>query len=140
MPFASVYSWNFREKILKLPELENDILFCFLFLCYWVFQSILFCFFNESHLCFHMMYHLFLHYWWFLQNLETGFIQTNMHTTVILPKISFIFQCLDVPIQLLLWSWYGCMHYLQLVLKIILLLMNKLKCSMCFYHQKLTLW
>ena len=31
---------------------------------------------------FHMRYHLLLHYWWFLQNLEKGFIPTNMHTTV----------------------------------------------------------
>ena len=31
---------------------------------------------------FHMRQRLFLHYGWFLQNLEKGFIRTNMHTTV----------------------------------------------------------
>ena len=33
--------------------------------------------------CFWLLkYHLFLQNWWFLQNLEKGFIWTNMHTTV----------------------------------------------------------
>ena len=31
---------------------------------------------------FHMRYHFFLYYGWFLQNLRKDFIQTNMHTTV----------------------------------------------------------
>ena len=31
---------------------------------------------------FHMRYHFFLNYGWFLQNLRKYFIRTNMHTTV----------------------------------------------------------
>ena len=38
-------------------------------------------FLNENYISFHMRYH-FLLYWWFFQNLEKGFIQTNMHTIV----------------------------------------------------------
>ena len=37
---------------------------------------------NEKTKGFHMRYHLFLHYEWFLQNLGKDFIPTNMHTTV----------------------------------------------------------
>ena len=37
---------------------------------------------NENNLGFHMRYHFFLHYGWFLQNLGKDFIRTNMHTTV----------------------------------------------------------
>ena len=33
---------------------------------------------------FHMRYHFFLYYGWFLQNLRKDFIRTNMHTTVVL--------------------------------------------------------
>ena len=39
---------------------------------------------NENQLSFHMRYHLFPHYGWFLQNVWKNFIQTNMHTTVAL--------------------------------------------------------
>ena len=39
-------------------------------------------FLNENHRGFHMRQRLFLHTGWFLQNLEKGFIRTNMHTTV----------------------------------------------------------
>ena len=31
---------------------------------------------------FHMRYHFFLYYEWFLENLRKDFIRTNMHTTV----------------------------------------------------------
>jgi hypothetical protein len=56
--------------------------FCFVF-GYWVFQKEIFLFFlNEDYHGFHIRYHLSLSYGWFLQNLEKGFIQTNMHTTV----------------------------------------------------------
>ena len=41
--------------------------------------------FNEKTKGFHMRYHLYLHYGWFLQNLGKDFIQTNMHTTVCIP-------------------------------------------------------
>ena len=37
---------------------------------------------------FHMRYHFFLYYGWFLQNLREDFIRTNMHTTV--PSLSSI--------------------------------------------------
>ena len=51
--------------------------FCFFVFCYWVFQKKIFWFIlNENHHGFHM------HNGWFLQNLEKGFIWTNMHTTV----------------------------------------------------------
>ena len=53
-----------------------------------------FFFLNENHLGFHMRYHLFLHYWWFLQNLEKGFILTNMHTTVYCKKVPRTIECL----------------------------------------------
>ena len=36
----------------------------------------------ENNLGFHIRYHFFLHYGWFLQNLGKGFIRTNMHMTV----------------------------------------------------------
>ena len=36
----------------------------------------------ENQLGFHMRYHLFLQYGWFLQNLGKDLIRTNMHTTV----------------------------------------------------------
>jgi hypothetical protein len=36
---------------------------------------------------FHMRYHFFLYYGWFLQNFRKDFIQTNMHTTVVLEMI-----------------------------------------------------
>ena len=39
--------------------------------------------FNEKTKGFHMRYHLFLHYGWFLQNLGKDFIRTNMHTSVV---------------------------------------------------------
>ena len=38
--------------------------------------------FNVKTKCFHMRYHLFLHYGWFLQNLGKEAVRTNMHTTV----------------------------------------------------------
>ena len=59
-----------------LVELKNDI---FLIFGYWVFQNKNVLFFpNENQLGFHMRYHLFLHYEWFLQNLGKEFIRTNM--------------------------------------------------------------
>ena len=45
-------------------------------------KKIYFLFFpSENQLGFHMRYHLFLHYGWFLQNLGKYFIRTNMHMT-----------------------------------------------------------
>ena len=38
---------------------------------------------NENNLGFHMRYHFFLPYEWFLQNLGKDFIRTNMHTYVV---------------------------------------------------------
>ena len=37
---------------------------------------------NQKDQGFHMRYHFFLYYGWFLQNLRKDFIGTNMHTTV----------------------------------------------------------
>ena len=54
-------------------------LFCFVF-GYWVFSIFLL---NENGRGFHMRERLFLHYGLFLQNLEKGFIITNMHRTVL---------------------------------------------------------
>ena len=70
-------AWNFREKYWELAKLENDI---FLVFGYWVIQKI-FLFANENQLGFHMKYHLFLQYGFFLQNFEKYFIQTNMHSS-----------------------------------------------------------
>ena len=59
--------------------------FCFWFLVfgYWVFQKKNSLFFiNEKTKGFHMRYHSFLHYGWFLQTLEIDFIGTNVPTTV----------------------------------------------------------
>ena len=66
-----------------MAELENDILFCFC--CFWLlgFSKKIFFFINEKTKGFHMRYHSFLHYGWFLQNLGKDFIPTNMHTTVV---------------------------------------------------------
>ena len=44
---------------------------------------------NENQLGFYIRYRLFLHYGWFLQNLEKGFIRTNMHTTVIMQEPNY---------------------------------------------------
>ena len=38
---------------------------------------------KQNHFFFHIGYHLFLQYGWFLQNLGKDFIRSNMHTTVI---------------------------------------------------------
>ena len=71
------------KKYWELAELENDLFFRRPF---WIFlfkkkkKKLLQ--FNEKTKGFHMRYHLFLHYGWFLQNLGKDFIRTNMHTTV----------------------------------------------------------
>ena len=76
-----------KQNFLKNPTTKKchqswKMTFCFVFCFdYWVFQNILI-FPNENQLGFHMRYHLFLHYGWFLQNLGKDFIRTNMHTTV----------------------------------------------------------
>ena len=64
-----------------LVKLENDIFFGFWLLCFSK-KNVLFFFSIENQLGFHMRYHLFLHYGWFLQYLEKDFIRTNMHTSV----------------------------------------------------------
>ena len=88
MPFASINPtnprnnpWNFHEKILRIGGVENISFF----------ESAILNFFSkkkEIALCqenrqpVHMRYHFFLHYGWFLQNLQKEAVQTNMHTTV----------------------------------------------------------
>ena len=55
------------------------------------FSKKIFLFFpNENQLDFHMRYHLFLHYEWFLQNLGKNCIRTNMHTTV--TRVEYVFR------------------------------------------------
>ena len=44
-----------------------------------------------------MRLHLFLHYGWFLQNLENGFIRTNMHTTVAEEGQRFLKVSVKIP-------------------------------------------
>ena len=61
-----------------LVELENDI---FLVFGFWLLGFFLL-FPNKNYLGFHMRYHLFLQYGWFLQNLGKEAVRTNMHTTV----------------------------------------------------------
>jgi hypothetical protein len=82
----------FMKKYWELAELENEVFTRF-------FESAILNFFllhlNEKTKGFHMRYHLFLQYGWFLQNLGKDFIPTNMHTTVhhiILPWIRFWFE------------------------------------------------
>ena len=71
---------NFRKKkYWEVVELENNV--------FWVghfdffFQKKMFIS-MKINFVFHMRYHLFLHYGWFLQNLVKDFIRTIMHTTV----------------------------------------------------------
>ena len=47
------------------------------FLVIGFFNFVFLFFLNENQLGFHMRYHLFLHYWWFIQNLGKDFIQIN---------------------------------------------------------------
>ena len=62
---------------------ENDFCFSFQFLVIGTFKNFVFCFFSMKNTKeVHMRQCLFLYYGWFLQNLEKGFIRTNMHTTV----------------------------------------------------------
>ena len=77
MLFASINSPNPRTS----PESDFFLVVCFLVVGYWVVQKILF-FLNEKHKGGSYEVVLFLYYGWFLQNLEKGCIQTNMHTTV----------------------------------------------------------
>ena len=66
-----------NSKILKFGRVGDIYLIFFWFLVIVFFP-------NENQLGFHIRYHLFLHYGWFLQNLEKDFIGTNLHTTVFL--------------------------------------------------------
>ena len=63
---------------------------------------------NENQLGFHMWYHLFLHYGWFLQNLGKDFIRTNMHTTVSIGSFTIIRVKLIIIIIQLLLSIFVC--------------------------------
>ena len=83
-------SYSPKDQSLKFSQknIENwqswKMTFCFvfLFLVIGVFKICFLFFRNENHHGFHMRQRLFLHYGWFLQNLEEGFIRTNMHTNV----------------------------------------------------------
>ena len=52
---------------------------------------------NENQLGFHMRYHLFLHYGWFLQNLKKDFIRTNMNTAVVMLTVPLV-KC-NIPLD-----------------------------------------
>ena len=69
---------------------------------YWVFQKKCF-FINEKTKGFHMRYHSFLHYGWFLQNLGKDFIPTNMHTTVLPMTNQLITSSQDESLKLKWW-------------------------------------
>ena len=71
---------QFTKKYWELAELENYLFFV---------GHFEFFFLSENNLGFHMRYHFFLHYGWFLQNLGKGFIRTNMHMTVATEFLSF---------------------------------------------------
>ena len=83
MPFASIYPnyprtnpRNFRKKILRIGGTGKWHFFGFWLLSFLKKNCFVFSLWKSA------WYHLFLHYEWFLQNLEKDFIQTNMHTTV----------------------------------------------------------
>ena len=85
-----------------LVELENDI---FLVFGFWLLvfskKKFFLLFPNENYIGFHMRYHLFLQYGWFLQNLGKEAVRTNMHTTVIIAHCAFIcFQEKSCPVLL----------------------------------------
>ena len=82
-----------RKNIVNWRSPGNDFVqfLIFQFLVIRLFKKFCFCFFpmkNTKEV--HMKQHLFFDYGWFLQNLEKGCIQTNMHTTVVIGlKYSF---------------------------------------------------
>ena len=95
MPFASINPtnprtnpWNFHEKILRIGGAGKWGFYpFFLSRPFWIFffkkeKKKFLLHLNEKTNGFHMRYHLFLQYGWFLQNLVKDFIPTNMHTTV----------------------------------------------------------
>ena len=87
-----------------LVELENDIFLVFGFWLLGFSKKIFFLLFpNENYIGFHMRYHLFLHYGWFLQNIEKDFIRTNMHTTVSLHLP--LFDCLVEKLVHIRWEF-----------------------------------
>ena len=80
--FASIDStnqrtnpWNFWKKTLRTIWNMNYFHFDFFK------KKMVMVFSNKNNLGFHMRYHFFLLYGWFLQNLGKDFIQTNMHTS-----------------------------------------------------------
>ena len=80
----------FMKKYWELEELENEFFLSWPFWIIFFQKNFSLLHLNENKQPFHMWYHLFLHYGWFLQNLGKDFIRTNMHTTVNpLPKNSF---------------------------------------------------
>ena len=78
----------FTKKYWEMAELENDL---FLGGHFEIFLLHLI----KKTKGFHMRYHFFLYYGWFLQNLRKDFIRTNMHTThdikeILLCKVSLL--------------------------------------------------
>ena len=76
---------NFHVKVLRIwlsPENDFCLVFSFLVFGYW-FVQIFFCLFSMKNTKeVHVRKCLFLYNGWFLQNLDTGCIRANMHTTV----------------------------------------------------------
>ena len=84
---------KFLKKILRIGG-AGKLTFCsvFLFLVIGFFKKKCFlCFINEKTKGSYEVA-FFLHYGWFLQNLEKGFIPTNMHTTVLLSNLQNAFK------------------------------------------------
>ena len=96
LPQFSIYPtnpWNICKRILRIGG-SGKWRFVF---CYWGFQKNLFFSIKITavHRGFHMRHHLFLYYGWFLQNLEKGFIRTNMHMTVVCTHTLFFQENVD---------------------------------------------
>ena len=89
-----------------------------------------FCFISmKINFFFHMRYHLFLHYGWFLQNLGKDFIRTNMHTTVLLEIPCYIYNVHKIGVV------YYCREGIWLTLSIRRKLSEILGEDVCFSEQ-----
>ena len=95
MPFASINStnprtnpWKSHKKYWELAELENEFFFESAILNFKMADSKIFLLhLKKNKQAVHMIYHLFLKYVWFPQNLWKDIIRTNMHTTVPLKMV-----------------------------------------------------
>ena len=81
----------FTKKYWELAELENDLFFRRPFWIFFSEKKKNFLYLIKKTKGFHMRYHFFRYYWWFLQNLRKNIIRTNMHTTVVLSRFLYAF-------------------------------------------------